>query len=157
MESPLKKESFIKRLSRRKWQLIISIIGTILIVPWCLFLGVMFTFAFRSDESRWAWAFDLIAFWSQIPGVLFSFLKPRLSALWMLLCVGVSMLMGIGFEIKSAYAPNARHLSSAEWISDLPILLKESFYFWGLPVVVALLLLTIGRQPIAKNNEHIGH
>jgi hypothetical protein len=133
----------------RQQQLLISAIGAALILPSDLFLGVMFTFSFRAGESAWAWGFDLIAFWSQIVGIVVSFFKPRLAAGWMLACIGISVLIAVGFEIKSGYAPDARHLSAAEWMGFLPAILKNSGFFWGLPLIFALLL--ISRDPSTQN------
>jgi hypothetical protein len=119
----------------------VSTVGTILIIPWGTFLGAMFTFSFRADESLWAWAFDLTAFWSQILGILASFIKPRLAAIWMLLNIGLSVLMAIGFEVKQGFAPDAQHLSGMEWIKLSPVILKQAGLFWGIPLIFALLLL----------------
>jgi hypothetical protein len=124
----------------RLGQLVVSTVGTILIIPWNTFLGVMFTFSFRADESLWAWAFDVTAFWSQIIGILASFFKPRLAAVWMLLNIVISVLMAIGFEVKMSFAPDARQLSPMEWVRDCPVFLKEAGAFWGIPLVFALLL-----------------
>jgi hypothetical protein len=89
----------------------------------------MFTFAFRSSESLWAWGFDIAAFWVQIPAVLLSFFKPRLAALAMLTGVGASMLMALGFEIKNSYAPDAHQLTGTEWAKFLPVAVKECVFF----------------------------
>ncbi|HMD21783.1 MAG TPA: hypothetical protein VKH40_15770 [Alloacidobacterium sp.] len=102
---------------------------------------MMFTFSFRSSESLWAWGFDIAAFWVQIPAVLLSFFKPRLAALAMLTGVGTSMLMGLGFEIKNSYAPDAHHLTGTEWAKVFPIVVKECALFWSLPILFAILLL----------------
>lgn len=136
----------------RAVQLVISTVGTVLIVPWGTFLGVMFTFSFRADESLWAWAFDLTAFWSQVLGILASFFKPRLAALWMLLNIVISVLMAIGFEIKQGFAPDARHLSGIEWLKLSPVILKQAGMFWGLPLIFALILL---RRTFPRTVPHL--
>jgi len=109
----------------------------------------MFTFAFRSDESLWVWAFDIISFWCQVPAILLSFLKPRLGAYWLLANAAVSILMGLGFQIESAYQPDARHPGAVEWFQILPRLVKVCAWFWGLPILFALLLLMAvrGQKP----------
>ncbi|HUZ90742.1 MAG TPA: hypothetical protein VMU78_02400 [Methylocella sp.] len=131
------------RLSRKQLQLLVSAVGTLLIVPWGLFLGVMFTFAFRADESRWAWGFDIVSFWLQIPPILVSFFKPRIAAWWMLANVSASVLIGLGFEIGLSFSPDARHLSIQDWVTFLPSIAKESLIFWGLPTLIALLLFKV--------------
>jgi hypothetical protein len=136
----------------RAVQLVISTVGTVLIIPWGTFLGVMFTFSFRADESLWAWAFDLTAFWSQVLGILASFFKPRLAALWMLLNIVISVLMAIGFEIKQGFAPDTRHLSGIEWLKLSPVILKQAGMFWGLPLIFALLLL---RRTFPRTVPHL--
>jgi hypothetical protein len=138
-----KREKFMANVGYRKRQLLISAIGALLIVPWGMFLGAMFTFSFRSNESPGAYAFDIITFWSQVAAILFSFLKPRIAAIWMLMSVGVSVLIGMGFDIQSSYAPNAYHLNAAQWIATLPGTTKIAATFWGLPIIFALLLLKV--------------
>ena len=105
------------------------------------FLGVMFTFGFQGGESAWAWAFDLIAFWSQIGGIVGSFFKPQVAARWMLVCIGISVALAVGFLIKSSYAPGARHLSFAEWMGSSAQDAEDFAFFWGLPLIFALLLI----------------
>jgi hypothetical protein len=130
----------MKKLHFRQQQLLISAIGAALILPAYFFLGVMFTFGFKAGDSAWAWVFDLIAFWSQIGGIVGSFFKPRVAARWMLVCIWISVALAVGFLIKSGYAPGARHLSAAEWMGFLPRMLKTAAFFWGLPLIFALLL-----------------
>ena len=139
------------KLRRRHVQLLVSSVGTLLILPWGVFLGAMFTFAFRSDESLWAWAFDIISFWFQIPAILLSFFKPRLASWWMIANVAVSISMGVIFEVRNSYSPGARHLSAVEWLADLLMLWKNILAFWGLPTLVAVLLVIVtGRQKRVK-------
>jgi len=148
------------KISRRRLQLLISTVGTILILPWGVFLGAMFTFSFRANETLWAWGFDIVSFWSQIPAILFSFFKPRIAAGWMLASVAISILMGLGFEIESSHKPGAAHLNLSEWISTLLPLLKTCVWFWGLPTLFAVLLLVPGRSrqipnPLANSSSSI--
>jgi len=132
------------KLSFRHQQIVVSVIGLILILPLDTFLGTMFVFSLSARDSLWVVAFDLIAFWSQIPGIIMSFFKPRIAAGWMLVSIGISVVIGIGFEVNSACAPDARHLTIAEWIQDVPVILKEASFFWGIPMIFALLLLRKG-------------
>ena len=127
--------------SRRQLQLFFSSVGALLIVPWGLFMGVMFTFSFRENESPWVWGFDALTFWSQIAAILFSFLKPRLAAFWMLANIVASLSIGIGFEVQSFLAPGARHLGTPDWAAFLPALAYDCAVFWGLPAAFAVMLL----------------
>lgn len=145
------------KLKPRHVQLLVGGLGAILIVPWAVFMGVMFTFAFRSDESLWAWVFDIISFWCQVPAILLSFLKPRIGAYWLLANTAVSVLFGLVFQIESALKPDARSLSAVDWIKILPQLAKSSFWFWGLPILFALLLLMAvrGQKPTERDGGAI--
>lgn len=131
----------------RNQQLLVSAIGAVLIIPLELFLGVMFTFAFTSHESGWAWAFDLISFWSQIPGIALSFLKPRFAAAWMLLCLAISICIAITFEIVVSYSGAGAGPNSLTWLEAAPSLLRTAAIFWGVPLLFGLLLARGPRTP----------
>ena len=137
--------------SFRYQQLIVSVIGLIIILPLDTFLGAMFVFSLSARDSLWVVAFDLIAFWSQIPGIIVSFFKPRLGAGWMLVNIGISVVIGIISEVNSAYAPDALHLTISGWIKDVPVMLKEATFFWGIPMIFALLLLR--KEPSARRES----
>jgi hypothetical protein len=122
-----------------------SVAGAILILPWGIFLGVMFTFSFRSPESPWAWTFDIVTFWFQVLAVLLSFAFPRISAFWMLVNIAISVLIGIGFQVHSAYQPDAGHMNAIEWLLFLPRILHTAGMFWMLPFIAAILLLYASR------------
>ena len=74
-----------------------SVAGAILILPWGIFMGVMFL-SFGTDGSRWAWTFDIVTFWFQVLAVLLSFAFPRISAFWMLVNIAISVLFGLVFK-----------------------------------------------------------
>jgi hypothetical protein len=131
--------------------MVVSTVGALLIVPWGLFFGVMFTFAFGANESAWAWGFDIVSFWFQIPAVIVSFFRPRIAAWWMLANVLASVLMGMWFEIH-----DASHLVVSEWISTLLPLLKTCIWFWGLPTLFAVLLLMAERNRLYSTVEGEG-
>ena len=135
----------------RNQQLLVSAIGAALIVPLELFLGVMFTFTFTNHESAWAWAFDFIAFWCQIPGILISFFTPRLAAAWMLLCITISICIGIAFEFFVSTSGPGSHLNAFIWLEVAPSLLRTVAIFWGMPLLFALLL---ARRPRTPGHPH---
>ena len=128
----------------------VSALGALIILPWGLFLGTMFAFSFSSNESLWMWAFDVIAFWSQIPAIIFSFLKPRLAACWMLLNALTSFLMGL-IWIKSTFAGDPTRVHGKAWASEIPGLLKTMVAFWGIPLVVALALLAVASKALIES------
>src|ERR1035437_1596 len=129
----------------RRQCLMASVAGAILILPWGIFMGVMSTFSFRSDESLWSWTFVIVTFWFQVFAVLLSFALPRISAFWMLVNIAFSALIGICFLVHSAYQPDARHMNSMEWLQTLPKLLHVAGMFWMLPLIAAILLLYASR------------
>jgi hypothetical protein len=112
-------------------QCIISMVGALFIIPTSLFFGGMFSFAFGTQQSLGGWLFGLTAFWCQILGIVASFFKPRLAAVWMLLNIAVSILVSAG----------TMHLSMTAWLRACPGYLKATSFFWAGPLVVALLLL----------------
>jgi len=129
-----------------KHQLIlIIVIGALLIIPWGVFVGVMFTFTFRNHESIWAWIFDLLTFWCQVLGVIVSFVKPRAAAIWMLTALTASASLAITYEVRDTYASSARHIIASQWITVLPSILKAAFFLYGIPLLFALLVLRVTR------------
>ena len=85
----------------RRQCLMASVAGAILILPWGIFMGVMFL-SFGTDGSRWAWTFDIVTFWFQVLAILLSFALPRISAIWLLVNIAISALIGIGFQVHLA-------------------------------------------------------
>ena len=137
----------------RYQQLLISAIGAALIIPLEFFLGVMFTFSFTNHESTWAWAFDIISFWSQIPGIVMSFFTPRIAAAWMLVSLAISICIGIAFEIFVSYSGLSAGPNAFKWLEFAPRLLKTAAIFWGVPLVFALLLARRSRTPNSSHRD----
>jgi hypothetical protein len=78
----------------------IALLGSLLVIPWELFLVFGFTFSLNGHESSWTWAFILFAFLLNIPAVLLSWFKPKWSAYWVLANIAVSMAIGAGFQLQ---------------------------------------------------------
>jgi hypothetical protein len=125
-------------ISWRRQSWFVPAVCLLLILPWSLFFGVMFTFAFRSDESAWAWLFDGVTFWSQLLAAAFSFVRPRAAAFWMLANIACSAAIGLGFSIQSWSAAGAEH---ARWRELIQNGVQEALLFWGAPLLAAFLLL----------------
>lgn len=127
--------------SFRMQQFLISIAGAIFIVPTSLFFGGMLSFAFGTQQSLGAWLFSLTAFWCQILGVLASFFKPRLAAVWMLLNLVLAVLVSLATELRWQHRAGILHLGWGEFFRSCPDYLKSTWFFWAAPLLVALLLL----------------
>jgi hypothetical protein len=78
----------------------IALLGSLLVIPWELFLFFGFTVSGISHEWSWTWAFILFAFLLNIPAVLLSWFKPKWSAYWVLANIAVSMAIGVGFQLQ---------------------------------------------------------
>jgi len=52
-----------------------------------------------------AWTFVIVTFWFQVLAILLSFALPRISAIWLLVNIAISALIGIGFQVHLAYQP----------------------------------------------------
>jgi hypothetical protein len=130
---------------------IVPAVCLLLILPWSLFFGVMFTFSFRSHESAWAWVFDFVTYWNQLLAAGFSFVRPRTAAFWTLADIACSAAIGLGFTIQSSSAPGAEHGS---WLDLIQYGFRTALFFWGVPIVAALLLLITNRRNSTKPKSH---
>src|SRR5579884_1142388 len=122
----------------------ISLLGSLLIIPWACFMNLGFTFTFREHESVWTWIFVWFAFRLNIPAVLVSWFAPRLSAYWMILNAAISMAVGAVFEFRSYL--ESPHTSGPY----LPIFLNAFagavflvVFFWFIPCSFALGMLMV--------------
>lgn len=130
--------------TQKRYAIAVSLLGSAILLPWAGFMGIMFTFSFSSNESVWAWIFDIVTYWLQIPAVLFSSFRPRQGALWMIGNIALSALIGIGFLLKQADA------NTGVSFNHLIGIIRTAFDFWVIPLIVALLLLLVtqsGERP----------
>ncbi|HET9181317.1 MAG TPA: hypothetical protein VFP59_04220 [Candidatus Angelobacter sp.] len=72
----------------------VSLPGTLLLIPWELFMAFGFAFTFRAHEPLTAWLFVWFTFLLNIPAVLLSWIWPRAGAYWLLGNVMVSLTIG---------------------------------------------------------------
>lgn len=131
----------MRGLSFRMQQCFVSMVGALFIIPSSLFFGGMFSFDFGTHQSLGGWLFGLTAFWCQILGVVASFFKPRLAAVWMLLNLALSVLVSAATEAHWLHRAGTLNWSLAEWVRACPAYLKTTWFFWAAPLVVAILLL----------------
>jgi hypothetical protein len=134
------KAGTIGRLSQeRRTLLAISLAGTLLVVPWELFMAFGFTFTFRAHEPLTAWLFVWFTFLLNIPAVLCSWLWPRLAGFWLIGNVAISLAIGIGFELMSfVQAPRS---AASEFFNGIFGLIYTAVFFWGPPLMMAAGLL----------------
>lgn len=119
---------------------LVSILGTLLILPLYLFWGGAFSYSFTALDSIWAWGFGLITCWSQILAILFSFFKPRSAARWMIINIALSILMVVGQLAEAHHRRGSALGSAAIWLQSWPDLLRIGAVFWAPPCLFAILL-----------------
>lgn len=141
----------------RRDLLAVSLAGTLLVIPWELFMAFGFSFTFRAHEPFLAWLFLWFTFLLNIPAILSSWVWPRAGAYWLLANVTVSLATGLGFELMSFVqrTPGAPSAAS-EFFNGILGLIYAAVFFWGPPVVVAggLLLLPLLTQLAGKPNKN---
>jgi hypothetical protein len=127
----------------RRRQRVISFIGSALIIPYYAFFALTFDFSAKASDkpSGWEIVFKAAAFGGPILGIISSFLIPRVAAYWMFACSGISLSIGVGFQIHWAKAPDAAPLTVASWAAALPALFRMLLVFWFLPVLFGSLLI----------------
>ncbi len=128
-------------VSYRGRQLLVSLIGALILLPLDFFMGGLFSFSFGAQNSLWAWAFGLTAFWGQIICILTSFFRPRVAAVWMLLNVAASSSILLGCEMARNSGHGLASLSKYSWLEYAPGLAQAAAFFWIAPMIFALLLL----------------
>ena len=101
----------------RRNLIVVSLAGTLLVVPWELFMTFGFTFSFREHEGLLAWLFVWFTFVLNIPAVLCSWVWPRVAGWWLVANVTISVLVGALYavlQMRSAppQAPTASQLVS---------------------------------------------
>jgi hypothetical protein len=126
----------------RKSLLLVSLGGTLLIVPWELFMTFGFTFTFRAHEPLLTWLFVWFTFVLNIPAVLCSWFWPRVAAFWLMGNVTVSLLISISQEVLSYMHSAPREPWSAGTVfTGILGIIYSAVFFWGPPLLVAAGLL----------------
>ena len=118
-----------------KWTALrtVALFGTLILIPWDLFMAFGYTFSFRSSEPIVEWLFVWVTFYLTLPAVLISWLFPKLGAYWILLNTTISVLI-VAAQRISWYLEFRR--KPYELAHPLPIAIAlQIFYvgafFWG--------------------------
>lgn len=117
----------------------LSLLGTVVMIPWDLFLAFGFTFT-SEHITRTDCIFIWATFYLTIPVVLISWMLPRLAAYWMIGNIVVSMSV-LRFREISWYLPPLALVFEA---------FRYFFCFWILKLFFAgsLLYLSMRRKPL---------
>ena len=122
----------------------VTLLGTLLVIPWECLLIFGFTFSMNGNEPFWAWVFLFFAFFLNIPAVLLSWAKPKPAAYWIFGNITISMVIGAGFEIRNyldrACFPGA---FGGQALNLFAVSVVDITLFWLAPVAFAFALLTI--------------
>src|SRR5690242_12451858 len=84
----------------RRDLLAVSLAGTLLVVPWELFMTFGIIFSSRAHDPLVAWLFVLFPFLN-VAAVLVSWGWPRVAGYWLLGNVTGSLVIGIGLQVWS--------------------------------------------------------
>src|SRR5215831_11065970 len=71
----------------------VSFLGTVVLIPWDLFMAFGYTFSFPSNPPIVEKLFVWITFYMTVPAVLISWRFPKLGAYWILLDTAISVLI----------------------------------------------------------------
>jgi len=141
----------------RRDVLAVSLAGTLLVIPWELFMAFAFSFTFRAHEPLTTWLFVWFTFLLNIPAILSSWMWPRAGACWLIANVMASLAIGTGFELISIVQSKPGAPSAAsEFFNGILGLIYAAVFFWGPPVVVAggLLFLPLLTRLDGKPNNN---
>ena len=124
--------------------MIVSLGGTLLVVPWELFMTFGFTFTFRAHEPMLTWLFVWFTFLLNIPAVICSWLWPRVAAFWLIANVMVSLLISIAQETLSyMHSSQGEPWSPGAVFSGILAIIYSAVFFWGPPLLIAAGLLLV--------------
>jgi hypothetical protein len=136
----------------------VALLGTIILIPWDLFMGFGYTFSFKGNEPILERVFVWSTFYLTVPAVLVSWVFPRLGAYWILVNTAVSFLLQAIHQLQSylAYRRSPYPLTR-----PLPVIvLLEVFYlglfFWFGKLAFSWCLLRFCRDGKATS-EPPGH
>jgi hypothetical protein len=126
----------------RKSLLIVSLGGTLLVVPWELLMTFGFTFTFRAHEPVLTLLFVWFTFLLNIPAVACSWLWPRAAAFWLVGNVVVSVLMSVSQEVLSyMHSAPGEPRSPGTVFTGIFAMIYTAIFFYGPPLLVAAGLL----------------
>ena len=128
-------------LPYRVQQCLVSLLGALLFLPLYLFWGGVFSFSYSIYDSAWAWAFGLTACWCQILAILFSFMRPRIAALWMIGNTVMSILLAGGHLNALAHGRVASAAPLEIWLRSGAGYVKAGCIFCVPPLLMAYFLI----------------
>ena len=128
-------------LPYRAQQCLVSLLGALLFLPLYLFWGGVFSFSYSLNDSAWAWAFGITACWFQILAILFSFMKPRFAALWLIGNTAMSILLASGHLKALEHGRVATAAPLEVWLRSGTGYLKAGCIFCVPPLLMAFFLI----------------
>lgn len=106
----------------------LSLLGTVIMIPWDLFLAFGFTFTSAEHITFTDWIFIWATFYLTIPAVLISWVLPKLAAYWIIVNTAASMSV-VGFREINWYL-QYRH-SPYDLATPLPLaFVFEAFWYF---------------------------
>ena len=133
-----------------KWtnQKTVALLGTMLLIPWDLYMAFGYSFSFPSNPPLLERVFVCVTFYLTLPAVLISWLFPKLGAYWILLNTTISVLI-VAAQRINWYLEFRR--KPYELAHPLPIaIVAQIFYvgafFWGGKLAFSLGILHYGRD-----------
>jgi hypothetical protein len=124
-----------------------SLWGTLLLIPWDLFMGFGYTFSLRDNAPLLDQVFVWTTFWLTLPAVLISWVMPKLSGYWILVNTGISISI-VAYQRIIEYIEYRRHPYELAMPLPLAILaqvLIVGVAFWAGKILFALAMLRLSR------------
>jgi hypothetical protein len=121
----------------RRSLIVVSLAGTLLVVPWELFMTFGFTFTFRAHEPFLAWIFVCFTFLLNVPAVLCSWFWPRVAGWWLVGNVTISVVTAIVYTLLPIRSSPLSMPKAAELVSGIFQIIYTALFFWGPPLLIA--------------------
>jgi hypothetical protein len=102
----------MKQGNRGSLPKLLSLLGTVVVIPWELMSDFVLSFLAQGGErTLWTVAFFWFAFRLNIAAILISWVKPRFAAWWILVNIVVSMAITI-FWFSPSWGVAGRHFGT---------------------------------------------
>ena len=121
----------------RRNLIVVSLAGTLLVVPWELFMTFGFTFSFREHEGLLAWLFVWFTFVLNIPAVLCSWVWPRVAGWWLVANVTISLVTAIVYTLLHIRSAPLSMPEASELFSGMFQIIYTALFFWAPPLLIA--------------------
>lgn len=132
-----------------------SVLGTLLLIPWDLLMGLGYTFSFRDNQPVLDQVFVWTTFWLTVPAVLISWLLPKLSGCWILVNTGISISI-VAYQRIIGYMEYRRHpyeLAMPLAVAILVQVLYAGTFFWAGKILFGIAMLRLSRQGKALKSQ----